>query len=467
MSQGARNDLAGPRVCISMSTEPSRRALLQGLALAGLAVTAAPMLSACGSTSGGSARDGGGAAARDVARLEVDRAAMGSDPAVAGPALGAVTGDLLRQVLDRKQGNVVFSPWSIVVALGMNRAGARGTTAAQLDGALHAPAASGGANPTLDAALNTAALVLDSHNRDYESGERKGTVTLRSANSTWARPDIIWQQDYLAALARFYGAGVHLADFGGDPDGSRERINDWVADHTEQRITDLVPDGAITPRTALALVNAIYLEAPWAQDFESEQTAPGTFTLADGTTKQVPMMHGSLSEATGFAGPTHQGVTLPYLGGTLAMTAVLPHLGRETEVAGWLSSDTGVTELLARTGEPDVQVTMPRFAFNSTVDLEAVLKALGVTDAFDEDRADYSGMTEQERLFISAALHQATIEVDEQGTVATAATAIVMGPTSARVDPQRISLDRAFFFVIHDVAARIPLFVGRVADPSS
>jgi serpin B len=153
-----------------MSTEPSRRALLQSVAFAGLALTAGPLLSACGSTPGGAA--GGGGAAGDVARLEVDRAAMGGDPAVAGPALGAVTGDLLRQVLEREQGNVVFSPWSIAVALGMNRAGARGTTASQLDQALHSPAAPGGANATLDAALNTAALVLDSHNRDYESGER-------------------------------------------------------------------------------------------------------------------------------------------------------------------------------------------------------------------------------------------------------------------------------------------------------
>jgi serpin B len=451
-----------------MSTEPSRRALLQTLAFAGLAVTTGTALSACATGPEGSARDGGGAAAGDVARLEVDRAAMGDDRAVAGPALGAVAGDLLRQVLDRERGNVVFSPWSIAVALGMNRAGARSKTASQLDAALHAPrAASDGQNRGLDAALNTAALVLDSHNRDYESGERKGTVTLRSANSTWARPDIAWEQDYLATLGRSYGAGVHLADFGGDPDGSRERINDWVADHTEQRITDLVPDGAITPLTALALVNAVYLEAPWAEDFKQELTAPGTFTLGDGTTRQIPMMHGSLAGATGFAGPTHQSVTLPYLGGTLAMTAVLPRPGQESEVAAWLSSDTGITELLAHPGEPDVEVTMPRFAFQSSVDLEAVLKALGVTDAFDKDRADYSGMTQQERLFISAALHQATIEVDEQGTVATAATAIVMDTTSARVDPQRISLDRPFFFVIHDVEARIPVFVGRVADPSA
>lgn len=450
-----------------MSSEPSRRALLQGLALAGLAVTTGPLLSACGTTPKGRTGDDG-AAAGDVARLEVDRAAMGEDRALAAPVLGAFAGDLLRQALERERGNVVLSPWSIAVALGMNRAGARGTTAAQLDRALHAPAAgAGGQNVGLDAALNTAALVLDAHNREYESGERRGTVTLRSANSTWARPDIRWQQDYLTALARFYGSGVHLADFAGDADGSRERINDWVADHTEQRITDLVPDGAITPLTALALVNAVYLEAPWAQEFQPGQTVPSTFTLADGTTKQVPMMHASLAGATGFAGPTHQSVTLPYLGGTLAMTAVLPQPGREDEVADWISSDTGVTELLASRGEPDVEVAMPRFAFRSAVDLDAVLKALGITDAFDKDRADYSGMTERERLFISAALHQATIEVDEQGTVATAATAIVMSTTGARVDPQRISLDRPFFFVVHDVEARIPIFVGRVADPSS
>lgn len=434
-----------------MSSVLSRRAVLQALGVLGLTLAAGSGLSACGASGPG-----------DEARVDLERASMGSDRAVAAPMLAAAAGGLLHEVLTEAKGNLVFSPWSIALAMGMNRAGAAGTTAEQIDRALHFPAGSGSAR---DEALNTAGLVLESHNRTYAEGPRKGEVMLRSANSTWAQPTVTWGQTYLDTLARFYGAGVRLTDFATDPGGARDRINAWVADRTAGRITDLVPEGAITPMTVLALVNAVYLEAPWAEDFKPELTRAGTFTRADGTSTQVPMMYGSIGGATGLVGATHQQATLPYLGGKLAMTAVLPHRGSDRAVAAWLA-DGGIGEAITRRGEPGVGVTMPRFAYRSTVDLAAVLKALGITDAFDRERADYSGMTASERLFISAALHQATIEVDEQGTVATAASAVVMSATSARADPQTIVLDRPFFFVIHDVEAGVPVFVGRVADPS-
>lgn len=442
-----------------MSTVPSRRALLRAACFAGLALVTGTGVTACGS---GSAGTGGG----DEARVDVPRALMSTDSTLAAPMLGAFAGDLLREALTRSKGNLVLSPWSIMLAMGMNRAGASGHTAAQVDTALHAPAAPPGADNTiLDNALNTAALVLDSHNKTYQAGVRKGDVVLRSAASTWAQSDVAWKEDYLATLGKYYGAGVRLTDFTADPERARRQINSWVAGQTEDRITDLVPEGALDTLTRLALVNALYLQAPWAEDFKAEATKAGTFTLADGTSKQVPLMHGHIGQATGFTGSGYQAVRLPYLGGTLAMTAVLPLPGQDAAVAAWLAG-TGVAAVIAERGASDVEVTMPRFSFRSSLDLRGVLEALGVTDAFDPDRADYSRMTAAEKLYVSAALHEATIEVDEQGTVATAATAIVMGAAAAPLHPQVIVLDRPFFFVVHDVAAGIPIFVGRVADPT-
>ncbi len=446
-----------------MSTPPSRRTVLQGLGLLALGLASGPTLAAC---SGPGA--GGGVGGADVAELDLQRASMSTDKAAAAPMLGAMAGSLYREVLPSAKGNLIFSPWSIAVAMGMNRAGARATTASQIDSALHFPTQPSTAR---DEALNTAALVLASYNRTYEQGARKGTVTIRSANSAWARPDIAWEHDYLAALARYYGSGVRLTDFAADPEHARAQINTWVAEHTDDHIKDLVPQGAITPLTALALVNAVFLEAPWAERFEKQATQPGTFTRSDGATTTVPMMHGMVTGATGSTSADHQTVTLPYLGDTLAMTVVLPTKGRERQVAEWLGG-TGVTEAIAsaRAGSGShpggVQVTMPKFSFRSTVDLKSVLTSLGITDAFDPDRADYSGMTTTERLFISAALHQATIEVDEEGTVATAATAVVAGTTSLPAEEQVIVLDRPFHLVIHDRTAGIPLFLGHVADPS-
>jgi serpin B len=318
----------------------------------------------------------------------------------------------------------------------------------------------------LDDAVNTGSQLLDSRNEKIETEQRSGEVALRSANSAWARPDVAWKPAYLETLAKFYGAGVRLTDFGNDPEGSRQRINTWVEDQTMGRITDLVPKGAIDDLTALAVVNAVYFKAPWAEPFEKGATRPGPFTTVDGTTKQATMMHHLMEKAQARTGTDWEAATLPYLGEKVAMTVVLPAEGKDAAVAEWLAGG-GVAELLASDGQPMVDLTMPKFEFRTSVALKEVLQSLGIDDAFVPDVADYSGMTDQVKLHVSAALHQATIAVDEEGTEATAATAIIAGTTSAPMASLTLVLDRPFFLVIHDVESRIPIFLGRVADPTA
>jgi serpin B len=436
----------------------SRRTLVQTLVFAGLAVGSGLSLSGCGRDSG----NGGGDVDSGVARADVERVAMSTDRAAGSVMFAAFAGGLLRQVLAREKGNAVFSPWSITVAMAMNRAGAAGETAAEIDAAMRVPATPSG---FLDAAANTGSQLLDSRNEKVETQERSGEVALRSANSAWARPDITWKRAYLETLGRYYGAGVRLTDFGADPEGSRQEINAWVAGHTEGRITDLVPPGAIDTLTALAVVNAVYFKAPWAEKFEKDATRPGPFTTSEGAVRQASMMHRLAEEATGHRGDLWQAATLPYLGGKVAMTMVLPSEGKDQEVGEWLSGG-GIAQLLASEGEPMVDLTMPKFEFRTSVALKEVLEALGVKQAFLPDAADYSGMTDDADLYISAALHQATIAVDEEGTEATAATAIIAGTTSAPMPSLTLVLDRPFFLVIHDVESRIPIFLGRVADPT-
>ncbi len=440
----------------------SRRSLIQAIAFAGL-LAATGTLAACGDGGGGGGGGGATGGSGDIAKADVARAAMSTDRAAGAQMLGAFAGSLLGQVLEREKGNLIFSPWSITAAMAMNRAGAVGQTAAQIDAAMKVPTSPEG---FLDEAVNTGAQLLDSRNEEVETRERSGEVALRSANSAWARPDVTWKQEYLETLARYFGAGVRLTDFGGDPEGSRTRINDWVEDQTEGRITDLVPAGAIDKDTALAVVNAVYFKAPWAEKFEKEATRTGSFTTADGAVKQVPMMQRLVEGATGITGQGWQAAALPYLGGKVAMTVLLPDEGQDDAVAQQLT-DGGLTELLAAKGEPMVDLTMPKFDFRTSVGLKEVLQSLGVSDAFEPGRADYSGMTEDAELYVSAALHQATIAVDEEGTEATAATAIIAGITSAPIASLTLVLDRPFFLVIHDVESRIPIFVGRVADPSA
>lgn len=439
---------------------PTRRSLIQAIAFAGLLVGTGT-LAACGDSGDGGGGGGGGGG--DIAKADVQRASMATDRTAGAAMFAAFAGGLLGEVLKREQGNVIFSPWSITAAMAMNRAGAAGETAAQIDTAMHVPASPPG---FLDETVNTGAQLLDARNEKIETDQRSGEVALRSANSAWARPDVTWKPAYLETLARYYGAGVRLTDFGDDPEGSRQRINTWVEDQTMGRITDLVPEGAIDTLTALAVVNAVYFKAPWAEKFEKGATRPGDFTTADGTVKKAQMMHQVIEKAEARSGADWQAATLPYLGDKVAMTVLLPAQGRDQAVADWLAGG-GVAELLAAKGEPMVDLTMPKFDFRTSVALKEVLQALGVDDAFVPDAADYSGMTDEVRLYVSAALHQATIAVDEEGTEATAATAIIAGATSAPVPSLTLVLDRPFFLVIHDVESRIPIFLGRVADPTA
>lgn len=447
----------------------TRRTLLQAVVLAGLASGCNQGTPSGGGTTGATGRpttNGSvitpGGSATEV-RLELARAPRAADPAAGAAMLGAFAGSLLGAALKKEHGNLILSPWSITAALGMNRAGAAGRTAEQIDAAMHVPPSPAG---FLDEVVNTGSQLLDARNETIRGVERSGEVALRSANSTWAARDITWKRPFLETLARYYGSGVRLTDFAHDPEAARAQINAWVSERTKGRIPELVPRDSVDRDTLIAVVNALYFKAPWAKKFEETGTTTKDFALADGTVKRVQMMHTLFEEARSHTGDGWLGVTLPYLGAKLAFTAVLPAKGREAKVADWLVGG-GITALLADEGRALVDLTMPKFQYQTSLPLEEVMLGLGIKDAFDPGAADYSGMTDDERICITAALHQATIAVDEEGTEATAATAIIGGRGGAGGPvPVVVVLDRPFFLVIHDVQTRIPLFVGRVADPT-
>lgn len=444
----------------------SRRTLLQAVVLASLAAGCGRGTPSGGGTSGpnGTTTGGGGIkpspAATEV-RVELARAPVGSDPTAGAAMLGAFAGSLLGEAMNRDKGNLILSPWSITVAFGMNRAGAAGRTAEEIDAAMQVASAARG----LDEAVNTGAQLLDSRNERVETAERKGDIVLRSANSTWAAPGLTWKRPFLETLARYYGSGVRLTDFERDPEAARTAINAWVAQHTEGKIPELVPKGEIDRDTLVAVVNALYFKAPWAEAFDRDLNEVRDFTLADGTVKRAEMMRATLDDGRGQEGDGWVAGTVPYLGGKLAFTAVLPDKGREAQVKAWLSRQ-GVSELLRAKGAPLLSLTIPKFRFRSALPLKEILMALGVREAFDPGAADYSGMTDDETIYISAALHQATIGIDEEGTEATAATAFIGGRGGAGPEPLTIILDRPFYLVIHDLETRVPLFVGHVADPT-
>ncbi len=361
--------------------------------------------------------------------------------------------------LGTTEGNLALSPYSVAVALAMTQNGARGKTLAEMTDVL------GGVEPErLNGGLNALTSYVESLAGTKEKLDgKKGEIALRAANQLFGEQTMTFEKPFLDTLAREYGAGLRAVDFVGDTEGARVAINDWTAERTEDRIEELIPSGVLDALTRLVLVNALYLKAPWEEHFVKELTTDKAFHLLDGSTVKVPMM--SLQTGVGHYGKGDgwQTLQLPYAGRELAMSIVLPDEGRledvEAEIAG------GALPTMLASVQPEmVDVSLPRWTFRTEASLADVLSALGMTTPFDANAADFSAMTTEAKLFISAVLHQTFIAVDEEGTEAAAATAVVMSESSL---PQYVpfTVDRPFLFVIHDIEHGTPLFLGRVADP--
>jgi serpin B len=397
-----------------------------------------------------------------VRRASVDPAAT----AEASRAVAGFTADLYRRIAVGAAANLVCSPYSVAVALGMALQGARGRTAEQLLRVLHAPAATGAAAARLAAGLGGLDQALASRTRTWPDGEGKPVhVELAPANSLWAQRDAAWQQPFLDVLAADFGAGVRLVDYRTRTEDARTAINAWVSGQTHTRIPTLIPPGVLDTLTRLVLVNALYLKAPWQTPFDPTGTGRHPFTRPDGSTVTVDLMQDTLNACGYAAGTGWTAVDLPYAGGQLALAVILPDPGRFATVETSLNP-TWLAGLMSGFRPATVQVGLPRWTTRTQTSLKDVLVGLGMPDAFD-DAADFSGMTEQQRLQISAVLHEGFIAVDEKGTEAAAATAVAMAFMGAPTPNRRFIADRPFLFAIHDVPTGTPLFIGRVGDPTA
>jgi serine protease inhibitor len=329
-------------------------------------------------------------------------------------------------------GNLAISPHSVAVALDLAAYGARGRTREEIE------------------------TVVGDAGRPVDGGE---WVELSSANRLFGAQGLSWQPDLQELLT--------VVDYA-DSEAARAVINAWTSAQTHERIPEIVPDGVLDEKTLLVLVNALYLKAAWMDPFRETSTSDAGFHLSDGTVVQVPTMLGRVGAQVG-AGDGWRSARLPYVGGTLAMTVVLPDVGRLADVEA-LVAERDWAAVLDAPGHERLELHLPRFTVRAGARLREVLVALGMPTAFTDD-ADFSGLTVDEPLKISEVLHEAFVAVDEQGTEAAAATAVVMQRAGAMPQPPvPFVVDRPFLFAIHDVATGTPLFagplfVGRISDP--
>jgi serpin B len=388
---------------------------------------------------------------------ETDTQATGEDLQALAASNSEFAFDLY-QALRGQDGNLFFSPYSISVALAMTYAGARTETEAEMAKVLHFALSQERLHP----AFNGLDLELARRGEGAE-GKDEGGFRLNVANALWGQTGYHFQPEFLDLLARNYGAGMSLVDFAAGIEEARVTINDWVSEQTEGKIENLIPPGVLDATTRLVLTNAIYFNAAWAKPFQEEATSDGPFYLLDGSQVMVALMH--QSERLGYAeGDGFQLVELPYDGSELSVVILLPEEGtfgaleRNLDVAG-------VEAMLVEMSHREVDLTMPRFKFDAEFCLNKALEELGMPLAFTE-AADFSGMTGQRDLFISDVIHKAYVGVDEEGTEAAAATAVVMAFASAIIsEPVEIRMDRPFVFMIRDLQTGTILFLGRVVDP--
>lgn len=375
--------------------------------------------------------------------------------AVAADAFGL---DLYRRLAVDGQ-DLVFSPASIAAALQLALLGARGSTAEQLATALHLDQTdpAGGA----EAGLRLLSDVIQT------AGADAGPM-LRAPNTLWVQAGLPLEPSYTRQVQDVAAAAVEEADFSGAPQQARAAINELIAGQTAGKITNLLGRDAVTAATRLVLANAVYLKARWAFPFTATATRDAPFHPGGGAEPTtVAMMHRTASLPY-VRGDGYQAVLLPYEDLPLAMAIVLPD-GPLAGLASQLGDDrAGLGPLLAGADRQSVAVALPKFRQRTSTQLIPVLRQLGVEDAFT-GAADFTGITTAERLLIGAVVHQAYIDVDEQGTEAAAATAIGMRAMALRREPEPIpfTVDRPFLFAITDTATGLPLFLGQVTRPAA
>jgi serpin B len=442
------------------------------------------------------------ASAAPLAGLAVAQSSVERAPVIVADAKRTAAGvnafgvDLYRRLLkdpdaDLDGKGVSMSPMSIAAALAMARAGAEGATASQMDDMLR----TNGWND-LGSGVGSLQQILNGYNATWTDYERAThSLSLNVVNRAFGQDGWSIQEPFLDRIARVFGAGLGLVDFANDTDAARDTINAWVARQTADRIKKLLSPSDVSANTRLVLVNAIYLKANWLNEFDEDLTAKRTFTLPDGDAVQVPTMRMAGGQNIALAeGAGWQATELTYVGADrstpLAMTLILPDdlasfedslaAGRLNTIQAEIASEQ---KRIAKITNPDdgdmncprfaydVELFLPKFGVDTRAGLVPILKAMGMRNATDPERADFSGITGARDLFIAMVIHQANIDVDEKGTEAAAATAVGMDTTGGCGPPaafkhKELRLDRPFMYLIRDTKTGAILFMGRVLDPT-
>ncbi len=355
--------------------------------------------------------------------------------------------------LAQNKGNLCVAPHSISTALAMTYAGARGDTEKQMAKVLHFSLDQNRLHPGF-AALEAPLRAL----------QATGDVELRVANALWPQKGHPFRSEFLDVTKRYYGAAIECVDFVKAREAARKKINTWAKQETKDRIPELIPPGLFTDWTRLVLTNAIYFKGNWQSQFEAKRTTMAPFRIAAGKSAKVPMMVQD-RKFRYMEEDNVQVLELPYVGNALSMIVLLPkRVGGLGDLEASLSTQN-LSKWLGRLRETTVQTQLPKFKLSSKLKLADTLVSMGMSDAFDMKKADFSGMDGRRWLYISAVVHETFVTVNEEGSEAAGATAVVMKLRSRPPARAVFHANHPFVFVIRHNPSGSLLFVGRVVDP--
>lgn len=373
--------------------------------------------------------------------------------------------ELYSELDKSNEGNIFYSPYSISAALAMTYEGAKGQTADEMKSVFHFPE-SNILRPNFAAIYNE----INRGNEAYE---------LRTGNALWVQQDYPFLQDYTSRVEKYYGGKAANLDFAGETEKSRQTINGFIEEQTNDKIKDLLPPGSLNTLTRLVLTNAIYFKGTWEWEFDKSDTRDQDFKISPTNIVKTPMMYMDPDKARfNYADIGElQILELPYKGEKISMLILLPKQGEDYDyetgeriVSDYTLKDIEVSfeklnEYKAQMKETKLDsISLPKFEFDTKYTLNENLKALGMPTAFDSNNADFSGMTESEKIWIDFVIHQAYVKVDEKGTEAAAATAV--GMIGSAMPRNFFRADHPFIFIIQERETGNILFVGRVTDPT-
>ena len=359
--------------------------------------------------------------------------------------------DLYSKLDKKEDGNIFYSPYSISAALAMTYEGAEGQTAEEMKSVFYFPE-DNILRPNFAAIYND----INKENKDYE---------LKTGNALWAQKEFPFLQEYMSRVEDYYGGKATILDFVKETEKSRQTINSFIEEQTKDKIKELIPVGSLGYMTRLVLTNAIYFKGTWEWEFDKTDTRDGIFTIAPDNTVETSMMYMSPEEAKFNYAETEklQILELPYKGEKISMLILLPTEDLDT-IESVLTVEK-LNEYKSQMKETKLDsISLPKFEFDTKYFMKDALVSLGMPTAFS-DNADFSGMTGKKDLCISSVIHQAYVGVDEEGTEAAAATAVIMRELSVR--PTNVfRADHPFIFIIQEKSTENILFFGRVVDPT-